>query len=146
MDTKSVRQKILRNCIEENRCEDQQALVQLLHSKGVITTQAVVSRDLKEMGVIKKSDELGRYYAIPIKDLEKEILERAVLNVSHNKAIIIVHTIGGMAAFVGDMLDSSELPLLGCISGENVVFVAPADVDEIENVCLALEDFLCIKK
>lgn len=146
MDAKQERQKKLKRCIEQNRCEDQKRLVELLSCEGIMTTQAVVSRDLKEIGVIKKSDQKGRFYALPEKDLEKEILQRAVLEISHNKMMIVVHTVAGMAAFVGDVLDASDLPLLGCISGENVVFVAPLDVSEIDETCKSLEGFLCVRK
>ncbi len=146
MDSKASRQKALRQVIQEARCEDQQTLVELLMQKGIATTQAVISRDLKELGVIKKSDEAGRYYALIDNDLEKELLQRAVLGVAHNQVMIVVHTRAGMAAFVGDLLDASSLPLLGCISGENVVFVAPSDIQQIKQVVTLIEEFLCVKK
>lgn len=146
MDSKTNRQKAIRQLIQETRYLDQQALVSALAEKGIFTTQAVVSRDLKEMGVVKKVDSQGRYYALPSKDVEKQILQRAVLDISHNKMLIAIHTRAGMAPYVGDRLDESDIPILGCIAGENIVFVAPADITQIDHVCQLLEDYFYVSK
>ncbi len=146
MDAKTKRQKMIQALIQEERCQDQQALVSLLAKMGIVTTQAVVSRDLKELGVAKKTDTKGRYYALPAKDLEKQILQKAVLEVNHNKMMIAIHTQAGMAPYVGDRLDESGISILGCIAGENIVFVAPADISQIDHVCQLLEEFFYVSK
>lgn len=63
---KSDRQATIRNIIEENDVERQEDLVQLLLDAGIHVTQATISRDIKEMQLIKVPNSAGGYrYSMP---------------------------------------------------------------------------------
>lgn len=143
MDNKVQRQKAIKSLIHTHRYVDQQSLVEALKIQyGISTTQAVLSRDLKEMGVIKQVGQKGRHYALPEKEVEKEVLRRAVREVLHNGSLIVVHTLPGLAGFVGDVIDASPLDILGSIAGENMLFIAPRDVSCAARLCEELKEYL----
>jgi len=71
----------------------------------------------------------------------------AVVNVDHNENLIVIKTHPGLAAFVGDCIDQhKDLEILGCLAGENVVFVAPKFIKKIEATCQALCQKIQFKK
>lgn len=137
------RRQAIASLLAHYEVEDQEALVELLFEKHQISSnQTTVSRDLKELGVIKKIHHGKRIYAMPTQELQNQILELAVLNVTRNETLIVIATGAGLASFVGDQLDQADLPILGCISGENVVFIAPESVQAIESTFKKIKKFL----
>lgn len=144
MQPKTNRRKVVQQLIATGRYEDQQSLVQALHEKGFSVTQAAVSRDLKEIGACKKIDAKGSHYVLDHMEVEKEILRRGVKRIQHNGVMIVVHTVSGLADFVGDMIDASGLDFMGSLAGENTVFVAPTDINKIEYLCKQLKVYLCL--
>ncbi len=138
MDKKnSSRQDAIRNLLSEEAISDQKQLVErLLAVYGISTNQAAVSRDLHKLGVVKRS----LVYELPTHDIKAEIFKLAVLKVEHNETTIVITTFPGLAAFVGDYLDHTEgLDILGCLAGENVVFVTPRSVKNIAATALSLQ-------
>jgi len=127
---------------------DQNHLVELLKTRyGIDTNQAVVSRDLHKLGVIKKQVNGVLSYELPVVDTVSEILRLAIVNIDHNEAMIVVSTQAGLADFVGDSIDQlSGLDLLGCLAGENVVFVAPRSINQIEKTCELLSQKIGFKR
>ena len=138
------RQEAIRQLINSELVLDQKQLVQLLKKHFQIeTNQAVVSRDLRKMGALKKERNSEMVYEIPAQDVKTEILRLAIVDIVHNEALIIIKVHAGLAAFVGDFLDEyTDLDILGCIAGENVVFAAPTSIQDIKTVfhqvCLAV--------
>ncbi len=73
-------------------------------------------------------------------DVAAEILRLALVDINHNESMIVIKTQPGLADFVGDCIDQyKDLEVLGCLAGENVVFVAPKSIKNIhktyEKVC-----------
>src|SRR5436190_51010 len=101
-------------------------LVDLLKSEfGVETNQSVVSKDLRKLGVIKKEINQKMIYFLQDSDITTELLRLAVINIKYNEMLIVIQTHPGLAAFVGDYIDNKcNLNILGCLAGENVVFIA----------------------
>lgn len=130
---KEKRLEAINELITRFPVEDQEQLVNLLkrHYK-IETNQSIVSRDLRELGVIKRvRDKLLVYEPVEV-ETTKEILYRAILDIEFNETTIVVHTLGGLADFVGDYLDTQESDeLLGTLSGENIVLVIPKSVKNI---------------
>ena len=86
-------------------------------------------------------------YELNEMDIPKEILRLGVTDVVHNEAMIVIHTLPGMAAFVGDYLDKhQEAGILATLAGENVVFVVPASIKNIETICAAVCELVHLKK
>jgi transcriptional regulator of arginine metabolism len=128
-----IRHTALQELITSHPIEDQQTLVQLMKERyGIDTSQAIISRDLRTLGVIKRSIKNKLIYDLTTIDASKEILRLAVSNVVHNEALIIINTLPALAAFVGDYLDMHEdTDILGVLAGENTVFVTPTRIADI---------------
>lgn len=132
------RQTKIKELIQKEVLSDQQKIVELLYERYRIeTNQAVVSRDLRKLGVIKKPLKDGTLaYELPSIDVQTEILKLALVDITHNGVTIVIKTHPALADFVGDCLDSHpDLEIMGCLSGENVVFVAPSSVKDIDRIC-----------
>lgn len=119
--------------LKKHKISDQNQLVALLKEHYAIrTNQAAVSRDLRKLRVIKTEIDGELIYDLPSQDVTDEILKLAIVDISHNQSMIVIKTQPALADFVGDQIDSySDLPLLGCLSGENMVFVAPINTSLI---------------
>ncbi len=128
-----IRRTALKELITSHQIEDQQTLVELMKERyGIDTSQAIISRDLRTLGVIKRSIKNKLIYDLTTIDASKEILRLAVSNVTHNEALIIINTLPALAAFVGDYLDMHEdADILGVLAGENTVFVTPTRIADI---------------
>ena len=102
---KSARQIAILEIIADQAIETQEELTLRLKEMGFDTTQATVSRDIKELKLVKVPDENGRYkYALKIPDGEirvsakfKTILEETVLRVDVSTSIVVIKTFPGMA-------------------------------------------------
>lgn len=132
-DTK-IRQDAIVALLNKIAISDQNHLVELLKKHhGIDTNQAVVSRDLRKLGVVKQHVNNVLIYKLPHIDVKAEILRLALIDISHNEAMIVIKTYPGLAAFVGDSIDQDkELEILGCLAGENAVFVTPKSIKNIK--------------
>ena len=128
------RQKAIQELVKKIAIADQKQLVELLKKHYEIeANQTVISRDLRKLGVVKKVVNGILSYEMPNIDVSAEILRLALLDINHNESMIVIKTHPGLADFVGDCLDQyHDLELLGCLAGENVVFVAPKSTKNIQ--------------
>lgn len=129
-------EKIL-EIIQDELIDGQQTLVKRLEERyGIKTNQVQVSRDLKRLGILKRMIGEKVAYAVPDVDPILEILRLAIVDVVCNESQIVIRTVPALADFVGDFLDAEEdLPILGTLSGENTLFVAPKSVQKIKETC-----------
>lgn len=134
------RQKAIKELITEQLISDQNQIVDLLREKyGIDTNQTVVSRDLRKLGIIKKMVDGMMVYEVSEMDVQTEIFRLAFVDISHNEGMIVIKTHPGLAAFVGDHLDRcDDLNILGCLAGENVVFVVPKTVSNLSSTLDAI--------
>ncbi len=142
------RQQAIEKLVSSHAIEDQEALVDLLAKEhGIETNQTVVSRDLKALGIVKRMVKGALVYDLLKIDAQQELLRLAVKDVVHNETLIVVYTVEGMAAFVGDYLESRAAHiLLGTIAGENMLFVAPKSIKNIKRIFIQVSQLLHIKK
>lgn len=112
----------------------QHELIKMLKSEyNIDTTQAGISRDFRRLGISKRDVKGNMIYQMPEVDTTKEILRLAITGVAHNESLIVIKTLAGLAAFVGDFLDLHECDgILGTLAGENMVFVTPISTKEIK--------------
>ena len=131
-----LRQKAIKALVEMRDISDQNQLVALLKTEYEIeANQAVGSRDLHKLDIVKKMSKGVLVYKMPEVDVATEILRLALVDINHNESMIIINTHPGLAAFVGDCLDQyQELEIFGCLAGENVVFVAPKSIQNIHTI------------
>ena len=131
-----TRLEAIKQLLSEEAVTDQRLLVDLLKDKFKITTnQSVLSRDLRRLGVLKKEINNKLCYIIPTLDVNVELLKLAILDIKYNETTIVIKTFPGLADFVGDNIDQQEdMDILGCLAGENVVFIACKSIKSIQEI------------
>lgn len=128
---KTRRQSRILEIIKEHDIETQSELLEMLRNDGYNVTQATVSRDIKEMRLIKMLDSNGTYkYASEAVSNEDNrshsyLFSTAVISVEHTHSLVVIKTQIGMAQAVCAALDSTQRAgVLGSIAGDDTIFVA----------------------
>ena len=127
---KSARHNLILEIIETKDIETQEELAEELLNRGVKVTQATVSRDIKELRLLKVLSERGGYkYARPenhetaVGERLSRILTDALVNVDASGNIIVIKTLSGSANVAAEALDNLGWPeILGTIAGDNTIF------------------------
>ena len=135
---KTARQARIKELISTTEVSSQEDLCQILKESGFDTTQATLSRDLHEMGIVRIPSENGFKYVFHQDDNEqslKKLIGMEIINVLHNESIIIVKTMPGRAAGVAlffDRLKNSQI--IGTVAGDDSIMVIPESHDSVEAV------------
>jgi transcriptional regulator of arginine metabolism len=129
---KASRHARIKEIIENQAIETQEELAEALRKKGIEVTQATVSRDIKELMLIKIPTGEGRYrYAFPPEQniiFSQSRLERAfqdsVTAMDQSLNIIVIRTVPGMAQAVAYAVDSTKWPeIIGTVGGDDTIFI-----------------------
>ncbi|MEG6585647.1 arginine repressor [Dendrosporobacter sp. 1207_IL3150] len=140
---KAVRHTNIREIIEHNVIETQEELAEALRKKSIEVTQATVSRDIKELMLIKVPTGDGRYrYAFP---MEKNVvfsqsrMERmfqdSVLGLDSSENIVVIKTLPGTAQAVASTIDYAKWPeIIGTVAGDDNILVVVKPTDAAERV------------
>ncbi len=140
---KNDRQRKILDIVSSEDIETQEELMKALKREGYDTTQATVSRDIKELKLRKVSFGVGRRVYRPsgisadASSMEsyKNILESGVLSVDTAGNLVVVKTVSGMAMAVGAAIDSLRIDgVVGCIAGDDTIFVAVKDLNHTAGV------------
>lgn len=147
---RETRQLKILDIIAKNNVDTQEELVARLCDEGFRVTQATVSRDIKDMGIIKTLSEDGKKYkytAQQPKDNTSErflsIFRNTVLSIRTAENLVVIKTETGAANAAAETIDRMNLDcILGVIAGDNTIFVAVDNVDNTAYVAEKLEDIL----
>lgn len=128
---KTKRQELIVDLIQRQNIETQEELAEALRNMGFQVTQATVSRDIKELHLIKAaSADNGYKYALPEKkenglnDKLIRILTDSLVSVDYAGHMIVVKTLSGSANIAAEALDTLKWPeILGTIAGDNTIFI-----------------------
>ena len=130
MEMKQQRQNAIREILSARSVSTQQELMDALEEKGMIATQATVSRDIRELGIVKQQDESGKFrYSLPQrKDVSRIslplIVTEAVRSVDCAANIVVVKCRSGMADAACAALDDMALDwVVGTIAGDDTIFI-----------------------
>jgi len=137
--------------IEDNIIETQEELAEMLKKSGINVTQATVSRDIKELRLIKVLTEDGRYKYAAMKEQDSTLNERlykvfaeTVLSIDYTGNIIVIKTFPGAANAAAEALDAFDLKeVVGTVAGDNTIFVL---IRNEENVIPVIERFKKLMK
>jgi transcriptional regulator of arginine metabolism len=132
MNPRERRRSLIKRIIVEHRIGSQDELVRLLAMHGVQCTQATLSRDLRDMNVVRRNTAHGQVYMADRSPAYLEAFRRVVgmeiLNVRHNGVMVVIRTLAGRAEGVAAFLDTwGHANILGTVAGDDTVFVAPID-------------------
>lgn len=131
--SKKERQDLIVRLISENSVETQGQLTAALIENGFDVTQATVSRDIKELRLIKIADKLDRYcYALPEKESKagvmgrySAVLKHAAVSVEEACNIVVLKTIPGSAQGCAMAIETLRLDdIVGLIAGDDTIFIA----------------------
>ena len=128
---KSVRHNLILEIIENKDIETQEELAEELKRRNVKVTQATVSRDIKELRLLKVLAEGGRYRCAGVGGAEKgmsdrfiRILSESILSVESAGNLIVIKTITASAHAGCEAIDSMKWPeVLGTIAGDNTILI-----------------------
>ena len=144
---KSRRHQKLLEAIRSNIIETQEQLADYLANEGLSVTQATISRDIKELRLMKVPIGNGKYkYSVPaerdVVDINKRIerlFKDSVVSVEDSDSLIVVKTIKGAAMGVAAMADDLEWPeILGSIAGDDTIFLVIKPITAVVDVLARL--------
>lgn len=147
---KSRRQAKITELVNEYPIETQEELLRRLKNSGFNVTQATVSRDIKELRLLKSLSADGKYrYTSASKDSSEagnnigSFFKSSVLSVKAAQNIIVIKTLSGMAQAVCASLDSvGYAETLGTIAGEDTIFVVCSDNAKAQSLVISLRKFI----
>ena len=124
---RSSRQLKLLEIINKTNVETQSDLANALIKEGFKVTQATVSRDIKELELVKVRAGGESIYAAPSAN-ENEILRSSVISIDHAMNIVVVKTLSGMAQGVASLMDNMHIgDTLGTIAGDDTIMIVARD-------------------
>ncbi|MEN6348407.1 MAG: arginine repressor [Syntrophomonas sp.] len=137
---------VITDIVSNQRIVTQEELCQALRDNGFDVTQATVSRDIKEMHLVKIPDKEGYHYALPEApgargsfERMKRIFQDSVINIDFSENLVVIKTLPGAAQSVASLIDSSnDKHILGTVAGDDTIFVA---VKPKEAVAVVINEF-----
>lgn len=133
---KPGRQSIIMELINERDIETQNQLLEALAERGVKSTQATLSRDIRDMRLVKELGPNGNYrYTAALKqdtaamDLRlRKIFKESVVSYDLAQNILVLKTLPGLASGACSALDSMDIDgLVGTLAGDDTAFIAMRD-------------------
>lgn len=141
--------KIL-DLIEGYEIETQEELAHRLKECGFNVTQATVSRDIKELRLIKVLTKEGRYKYATIKHQEGGVSDRfiklfrdAVLSIDHAGNMVVIKTLVGSANAAAAALDALDLKdVVGTLAGDDTIFILARSEDKVPAILEVFKDMI----
>ena len=141
---KEQRQKAILNLIQNEDLEVQEELLDRLHQLGFSCTQATMSRDIKELHLVKERTASGTYkYVVSIHrgrtDLANRlqtIFREGVISYDLAQNLIVLKTMPGLASAAASALDGMDIPhMVGSIAGDDTVVLIMRTNDFAQQFC-----------
>ncbi len=128
---KHERHEEVRRILRAHRVSTQQELAERLAAAGIEVTQATLSRDLAELGVLRVSRPEGAVYEMePVAaQATPQLAElgEMILSLRENESLVVARTRPGMASAVALAIDNARLAeCLGTLAGDDTIFATPA--------------------
>lgn len=130
---KPGRQSIILDIITNNSIETQNQLLEALAARGIKSTQATLSRDIRDMRLVKELDANGKYKYSASQKPEtdgfetrlRKILKESVISYDLAQNIVIIKTLPGLASGACSAFDSMDIEgLAGTLAGDDTAFMA----------------------
>jgi transcriptional regulator of arginine metabolism len=141
---KQVRQRAIRDLVAGRTIRTQQELAVALRERGFRTTQATISRDVAELGLVKEGRQGTQAYALPARLLEAEssgeerlkvLLRDLPVELRESGLLLVMRTLPGSAHPIAAALDRTRWPeVVGSIAGDDTLFVAFSDRAALQRV------------
>ena len=148
---KARRQAEILSIIQEYDIETQDQLLEKLREKGLKSTQATISRDIKELHLIKEPAGQGKYrYAVSahrtklnFADKLRTIFRESVLTVDNAQNIVVIKTLPGLANAAGSAVDGMDVPyLVGSLAGDDTALLIMRDTESAVDFTEEIKEML----
>ncbi len=148
---KFQRHNLILKLIEEEPIETQKELSDMLRDAGYMVTQATVSRDIKELRLVKALDQAGRYrYMVASSDAGNEfstrfrnIFRESVVRIDHAGHMVVIKTLTGVASAAAAAIDNMNPPhIVGSLAGDDTIFLVMRDEKHAGEFCDAIREML----
>ena len=135
---KSQRQAKILEIISDKNIETQEQLLAELQAEGFRGTQATISRDIKELRIVKELTSLGSYrYTVSSNDLSgsfsarlNTIFRECVISFDYAQNIIVVRTLPGLASAAASAIDAMNVhSIVGTLAGDDTVMIVMRDTN-----------------
>lgn len=148
---KSQRQAKILEIISTRNVETQEQLLAALQKEGFRGTQATISRDIKELRIVKELTNLGTYrYTTPSNEITgtfsskmNTIFRECVVGYDYAQNIIVIRTLPGLASAAGSAIDAMNLSLVvGTLAGDDTVMVVMRDNNAAAAFCGEIKNLI----
>ena len=148
---KSQRQAKIMEIISTQNVETQEQLLDALREAGFYSTQATISRDIKELRIVKELTSLGTYrYTTTQGEVTgtfssrmNTIFRECVTGFDYAQNMVVIHTLPGLASAAGSAIDAMSMSIIfGTIAGDDTVFVVMRDSNAAAAFCGEIKNLL----
>ena len=131
--------------------ETQEQLLQELQDAGFYSTQATISRDIKELRIVKELTSFGTYrYTTSSKEVSgtfstrlNTIFRECVTGFDYAQNIVVIHTLPGLASAAGSAVDAMNMSfVLGTLAGDDTVMIVMRDTNAAAAFCSEIKNLL----
>ena len=128
---KAERQDLIKNMIQEQKIGRQADIQRNLEERGIFVTQTTLSRDLREIGLVKVYENGQSFYAITEDERERsftQLLADYAYKVQRASFILVLHSDLGEAALMANIIDAEKpKTILGTVAGADTLLVICRD-------------------
>ena len=148
---KTDRQSMILEIIEKEDVDTQEQLQQRLQEQGVRSTQATISRDIKQLHPIKEPVGHGQYrYTVSsqrnrlnVADKLRTIFRESIISVDFAQNIVVIKTMAGLANAAAAALDGMDVPdMVGTLAGDDTALLVMKDLEAARGFCEDIHEML----
>ena len=148
---KSIRQNAILEIIMSQDIETQNDLLDALHKAGISSTQATISRDIKELGLVKELTPSGGYRYAPARKRDilnhsmrlRAIFKESLTSFDRAQNIVVIKTLPGLASAACSAIDGMNIRgLVGTLAGDDTAFLAMEDNAAAEKFCAEINSLM----
>ncbi len=148
---KNDRQNMILEIIAQENIETQEQLLLRLQERGITSTQATISRDIKQMHLVKEPIGQGVYkYAVSgnrtklnFADKLRTIFRESITSIDYAQNIVVIKTMPGLASGACSALDNMDHSfMIGSLAGDDTAFLVMRDNESAAAFCKEIEEML----
>ena len=148
---KSQRQAKIMEIISNRDIETQEHLLAELNKAGFRSTQATISRDIKELRIVKELTSFGTYrYTATTSEVSgtfssklNTIFHQCITRYDYAMNIVVLHTLPGLASAAASAVDAMNMSVVvGTLAGDDTVFIVMRDMNAAATFCGEIQNLL----
>ena len=148
---KNDRQAKILEIIEQEASDTQEQLQQRLQELGITCTQATISRDIKQLHLIKEPVGQGRYrYTVSsqrtrlnVADKLRTIFRESIVSIDHAQNIVVIKTMAGLANAAAAAVDGMNVSyMVGSLAGDDTALLVMRDAESARNFCEEVHEMI----